>query len=260
LQICLVLAHDLRMLSRWRRWGRLNADDPPTDLVAEQVDDGEPPSRNGGDGTTAVPAHSNEESYEDHGEELFAIIDETGEGWGFDLDPGTVMKPLAITSAALFGFGILAGIPAGLALGRSEDAAGPEHLGKPKPRPTVGSALFALRAFLYGTLLCGTCGAAAAYATAYYYDVWTWRDFGAVMRRVVPKRRESIDNALSPLLNRMRRSASETLPGPMNTARDRFGDSRLGIYIRGGIEKAVTVTDTGHPTEPSEVQRKDVKP
>jgi hypothetical protein len=248
------------MLSRWRRWGRLNADDPPTDLVAEEVVDGEPQSRNAGDGTTAVPAHSNEESYEDHGEELFAIIDETGEGWGFDLDPATVMKPLAITSAALFGFGMLAGIPAGLALGRSEEAAGPEHLGKPKPRPTVGSALFAFRAFLYGTLLCGTCGAAAAYATAYYYDVWTWRDFGAVMRRVVPKRRESIDNALSPLLNRMRRSASETLPGPMNTARDRFGDSRLGIYIRGRIEKAVTVTDTGHPTEPSEVQRKDVNP
>jgi hypothetical protein len=176
-------------------------------------------------------------------EELFTVIDETGEGWGFDLEPATVIKPLAIASAALFGFGMLAGIPAGLALGQTEEAPSPENRGKTNHRPTPAGAFFALRAFTYGTLLCGTCGAAAAYATAYYYDAWTWHDFGAVMRRVVPKKRDAIDNRLSPLLDRMRRGATENLPGPMNRARDRFGESRIGMYIKHQIESAVTVPD-----------------
>jgi hypothetical protein len=192
-----------------------------------------------------VPPEHDPNPPPDTGEELFSVIDETGEGWGFDLEPATVIKPLAITSAALFGFGLLAGIPAGLALGQTEEAHGPGNRGRAKLRPTPAGAFFALRAFTYGTLLCGTCGAAAAYATAYYYDAWTWQDFGSVMRRVVPQRRDAIDSTLSPLLNRMRRGASENLPGPMNRARDRFGESRIGIYIRHQIESAVTIPDDG---------------
>lgn len=165
----------------------------------------------------------------------FAIIDESGEGWGFDLDPETVARPLAMASLGLFTAGALAGVPAGLALGRT---ANDDSGGKNKPRPTLGGALFALRAFVAGTALCAGAGAAAAYATAWKYDAWTWREFGAVMRDVVPKKREEIEGTVGPLLGSVRGAAADGLPGPTARAKDRFGESRIGQYIRAQIEEA----------------------
>lgn len=164
----------------------------------------------------------------------FVIIDESGEGWGFDLNPDTVARPLAMASLGLFTVGALAGIPAGLALGRSADDSG----GKNKPRPTLSGALFALRAFATGTALCAGLGAGVAYATAWRYDAWTWREFGAVMRDVVPKKREEIEGAVGPLLGSVRGAAADGLPGPTARAKDRFGESRIGQYIRAQIEEA----------------------
>lgn len=134
---------------------------------------------------------------------LFAIIDETGEGWGFELTPSTVAKPLAILGGVLFAVGAMAGVPAGLALGRSaaaaDDAAAPAPpaataAGRPAdppvaaattpaaaasaaapsrgaaPRPAAARAelsgvLFATKAFGLGTLLCAAGGAAAVVVT-----------------------------------------------------------------------------------------------
>lgn len=167
-------------------------------------------------------------------EELFTIIDETGEGWGFDLEPSVVAKPLAAVSGALFGFGMLAGIPAGIALGRAQD---PSESGK-KTRPTAGGAFMAFRAFVYGTMLCGAMGAAGAYAAAWYFDAWTWKDFGIAMRGVAPGVQRDIESAVNPVLNPIRRGASEGLPAPAAEARDRFGESRIGKYIKQQIELA----------------------
>lgn len=168
----------------------------------------------------------------------FAIIDESGEGWGFDLDPDTVARPLAMVSLGLFTAGALAGVPAGLALGRT---ANDDSGGKNKPRPTLGGALFALRAFVAGTALCAGAGAAAAYVVAWKYDAWTWSEFGAVMRDVVPKKRDDIEGAVGPLLGSVRGAAADGLPGPTARAKDRFGESRIGQYIRTQIEEATQV-------------------
>lgn len=162
------------------------------------------------------------------------IIDESGNGFGFDLDPATVAKPLAITSGVLFSLGALAGVPMGVAMGRSTEE-------KSKVKPTVGGALFAARAFLYGTLLCGAFGAVSMYATARYYDVWAWEEFGDVMRDVVPRKRDEIETTVAPLLASVREGATEGLPGPTEKAKDWFGESRVGIYIRGQIEEATTL-------------------
>lgn len=164
------------------------------------------------------------------------IIDESGEGFGFELNPATVAKPLAITSGVLFGFGAIAGIPMGIAMGRTAED-------KNKVKPTMGGAMFATRAFLYGTLLCGAFGAVSMYATARYYNVWTWQEFGEVMRHVVPQKREGIESTMSPLLSSVREGAAEGLPGPTEKAKDWFGQSKMGIYIRNQIEEATNVDE-----------------
>eukprot|EP00171_Calliarthron_tuberculosum_P020564 IDg20564t1 len=101
----------------------------------------------------------------DDSDELFHIIDETGEGWGFDLDPATVARPLAALTAGLFGLGMLAGVPAGLVIGRNQL----EQEGGKKVRPSISGFLFAARAFACGTALCGAMGAAGVFALRWYY-------------------------------------------------------------------------------------------
>lgn len=83
-------------------------------------------------------------------DELFQIIDESGEGLGFDLTPETLAKPFAIGAASLFTLGMMAGIPFGLALGRSQEAKGSSK----KVAPTMGGVKFAATTFGLGTLLC----------------------------------------------------------------------------------------------------------
>jgi hypothetical protein len=194
-----------------------------------------------GEVTESKSEHLTDSGTADSDEELFQIIDESGEGWGFELEPATVIKPLAMASAALFGFGMLAGIPAGIAIGQIEEGPASSNRSGRKLKPTAGGVFFAFRAFVYGTLLCGAFGATAAYATAYYYDTWTWKDFGDAMRVVVPKRRLALENAVTPWLEALRRGASERLPEPISRARDRFGDSRVGIYIKNKIERSTEV-------------------
>jgi hypothetical protein len=187
--------------------------------------------------------------------EIFSIVDEAGEGWGFDLDPATVVRPLAITSVMLFSLGMLAGIPAGITLGRSEEASSATpNMGK-NIKPTASCVWLAFRAFAYGTILCGACGAAATYATANYYDAWTWDEFGRVMRDVVPGKRETMEKSIAPWLEPVRVAAAGRLPGPVSHMKDRFCESRLGIYVRTRVENAaaaavdddVTNEDRGGP-------------
>lgn len=174
-----------------------------------------------------------------------SIIDESGTG--FDLSPSAVAGPLAATAGTLFALGIFAGVPAGIAMGRAgEDGK------NAKLRPSMGGAFFALRAFAYGTALCGATGAAAVYATAWYCDAWTWQDFGGVMRRVVPGTKGRMEDRLRPVLDRVRDGAESGLPGPVGKARDRFGDSFVGKYIKGKIENATTGLDEGEEDKGSE--------
>jgi hypothetical protein len=193
-----------------------------------------PPESSATAATAATSANASASTDAEAGEFEFAIIDESGEGFGFDLDPDTVGRPLALASLGLFSVGALAGIPAGIAMGR----AGEESSSSSKARPTLGGALFALRAFAYGTALCGALGAAGAYAVARHYDAWTWAEFGRVMREVVPRKREGIEGAVVPWLDSVRAGAEDGLPGPTARARDRFAESRVGTYIRTQIEEA----------------------
>lgn len=190
----------------------------------------------------SVAGGATEGSDENNNSELFQIIDETGEGWGFDLNPETVAKPLAAVTAGLFGLGMLAGIPAGLVIGRNQM----EQDGGKRVKPTKSGVLFAAKAFAYGSLLCGMMGAAGVYGLRWYYEVETFEEFGKAMRKAVPRRRMEMENGLGPLIKRIRSYASESLPVPLHNARERFRQSRAGVWVRshfegdgnGGEEKA----------------------
>lgn len=169
---------------------------------------------------------------EDSTTELFQIIDETGQGWGFELDPATVSRPLAMLTGGLFGLGMLAGIPAGLMVGRSQL----EQDGGKKVRPSLSGFFFAARAFMYGTALCGAMGAAGVYAVRWYYDAESFEEFGEAMRTTLPKRRQEMENGLGPAITRVRAMASESLPAPLARARERFRRSRAGVWVRSHFE------------------------
>lgn len=191
------------------------------------------------------------ELQDDNGTELFAIIDETGEGWGFDLNPETMARPIAIATGSLFGLGMLAGIPAGIAVGRSQ--VGKDSKAGPV-KPTMAGVLFATRAFLYGTLLCSAFGVAGFYGLKWYYDADTFEQFGARMRSAVPKRRQEMETGLGPVVSFIRSQASNSLPGPIQKVRERFQNSRAGVWMRSHFEADATSdrsTDTNKQPEKS---------
>lgn len=166
------------------------------------------------------------------GEELFQIIDETGEGWGFDLNPETVAKPLGAITGGLFGLGMLAGIPAGLMVARNQ--VGKE--GGKKVKPSMAGFFFASGAFVTGTMLCGAMGAAGFYGLKWYYDVDTFEGFGMAMREAVPRWRREMEAGLGPLITRIRSSASDSLPGPLERLRAKFRVSKTGVWVRSHFE------------------------
>lgn len=205
---------------------------------------------------------------------LFSIIDESGEGWGFELTPSTVAKPLALLGGVLFAVGAMAGVPAGIALGRSAAAAEDNAVAPPptpaglagrrggggvtpSPPAVVASAgakpsaaraelsgvLFAAKAFGLGTLLCMTGGAAAVYATHWSLGVNSIEDFAAVMREAVPRRREALEDTLAPVVGGLRGAAGGALPPVFDRARDRFQASGVGRWVRTHLESAVTIVD-----------------
>ena len=188
---------------------------------------------------------------EDSNQELFQIIDETGEGWGFDLTPETMVRPMLIATGSLFGMGMLAGIPAGLAVGRAQ-------LGSDSPaaqkqvKPTLGGFLFATRAFLYGTMLCGAFGVAGMYGLKWYFQADSFEEFGTAMRNVVPKRREEMEKGLDPVISRIRARASASLPEPVRRLQERFRRSSTGVWIRSrlGLE-----SDSDRPTDSANHER-----
>lgn len=186
------------------------------------------------------------------GEELFQIIDETGEGWGFDLTPETVTKPLATVTAGLFGLGMLAGIPAGLAVARNQ--VGKE--GGKKVKPSMAGFLFASGAFMTGTMLCGAMGAAGMYGLKWYYEVETFEEFGIAMRDAVPKRRREVEAGLGPLISRIRLSASDSLPGPLDRLREKFRQSKTGVWMRSHFELEPSIDAEG--SEKSDGNRNDL--
>lgn len=209
---------------------------------------------------------------------LFAIIDESGEGWGFELTPSTVAKPLALLGGVLFAVGAMAGVPAGIALGRSAAAAEdkapvppPSKAGlvggrgaggvassapvviasagaKPPAAPSaaraeLSGALFAAKAFGLGTLLCMTGGAVAVYATHWSLGVNSIEEFAAVMREAVPRRREALEGTLAPMVGGLRGAAGGALPPVFDRARERFQASAAGRWVRTHLESAVTIVD-----------------
>lgn len=175
--------------------------------------------------------------------ELFQIIDETGEGFGFDLTPQALARPLMIGTGTLFGVGMLAGVPIGLAMGRADES-GKGLPGSRPPRPTFEGLKFAASTFGLGTLLCAAMGASAFYAIKSYYRVETFEQFGAAMREAVPARRTEIEATLAPVLDSVRQAAGDTLPAPVERWQQRFSDSRLGHWISAQVESAVTATVT----------------
>lgn len=173
--------------------------------------------------------------------ELFAIIDESGEGFGFDITLETMARPIAIVAGTLFGVGMLAGVPLGIAMGRATEEG--KGTGKNKPKPTFEGLKFAAKTFTYGTLLCGAFGVAGFFGMKWYYQVESFEEFGRVMKVVVPEHRQSMENGLGPLLGRIRSDVGESLPAPFERFRDRFAQSRAGIWIREQIESSTVVED-----------------
>ncbi len=196
--------------------------------------------------STHTMASTPENANGDNGEELFQIIDETGEGWGFDLTPAVVMRPLASISATFLGLGMLAGIPAGLWVGRnqlSSDGA------KKKVRPTAEGFLFATKAFACGTALCGALGVAGFYTLRWYYSAETFEDFGREMRVVIPQRRAELENGLGPAVSQIRILARESLPAPLARLREKFEKSRTGVWLREQVANASTPPDELLPND-----------
>lgn len=191
------------------------------------------------------------DSQEGTDEELFAIIDETGEGFGFDLTPEALAKPLALGATALFGFGMLAGIPFGLAIGRAqEDGKG---IKSAKIRPTVESVKFAATAFGMGTLLCGVMGVTGFFGLKWYYNAETFEDFGNAMRQAVPVRRGEMERGLKPILDKVRKNAGDSLPGPMRKMQERFNQSRFGLWLKEQVDLSVMLDRESEPPSPSNV-------
>lgn len=174
--------------------------------------------------------------------ELFQIVDESGEGFGFELTPQALARPLAIGTASLFAVGMLAGIPVGIAMGRSDETRGSaSSSNKRAARPTLGGVKFAASAFGLGTLLCASMGVAAVYAVRTYYAVDTFDEFGRVMRQAVPARRKEMEENLSPLLDKVRKNASDNLPGPVQRLQQQYSDSRLGRWLRRQVDSSLTI-------------------
>ncbi len=90
--------------------------------------------------------------------------------------------------------------------------------------------------FFYGTMLCGAMGVAGFYGLKWYYDVDSFEEFGQAMRQAVPRRRREIETGLGPLLSRIRSRASDSLPGPIVKMREKFQQSRTGIWMRSRFE------------------------
>lgn len=182
--------------------------------------------------------------------ELFQIIDESGEGFGFDLTPSVLARPLAIGTLSLFGVGMLTGIPMGLAMGRSEET-GKKIKGGTRVKPSLEGLKFAASTFGLGSLLCTSIGIAGFYAIKSYYAVDSFEQFGHIMRESVPVKYSEIESTLSPVLRKVRKSAGDTLPAPMYRLRDRFANSRLGRYIQTQVESSVTILDDDHQQVPA---------
>lgn len=181
-------------------------------------------------------------------EELFAIIDETGEGFGFELTPEVLAKPLAIGTCALFGLGMMAGVPFGLAMGRSHEGKG-KGLKAAKVRPSLEGFKFAATTFGLGTLLCGAMGLAGFYGIKSYYDVETFEEFGNVMKQAMPIKRHQMEAGLKPVLDKVRQNAGDSLPGPMRRLQERFLQSRLGLWIKDHVDVSVAVAPESYADE-----------
>lgn len=192
-------------------------------------------------------------------QELFQIIDESGEGFGFDLTPDALARPLLLGTASLFGVGMLVGIPFGIAMGRTDEPGKRLSLSSgntARVKPTLDGVKFAASSFGLGTLLCAAMGLTAFYGIKSYYDVETFEEFGHIMRRTVPDKRAQIELSLSPLLRSVRTSASENLPAPVQRWRDRFGDSKFGRWLKGHIESSVNLVDDNELSNGTEIIEK----
>lgn len=170
--------------------------------------------------------------------ELFSIIDETGEGFGFEFTPETMAKPLAVGSSVLFALGMLAGVPFGLVMGRTQEGDG-KGIKTRKVRPSLDGLKFAATTFGLGTLLCGAMGVAGFYGIKRCYAVESFEEFGMVMRDAVPVKRQQMETGLKPILDKVRQNAGDSLPAPMRKLQERFLSSKFGSWVREQVEFSV---------------------
>lgn len=180
---------------------------------------------------------------------FFNVIDESGEGFGFDLTPENLFRPILIGTASLFGVGMLTGIPIGIAMGRSSEESNTRTTTiaskqgtKPPPRASFEGLKFAATTFGLGSLLCASMGVAGFYAVKTYYGVDSFEQFGHIMRSdVVPNRRKQMEDRLLPLLRSVRQTAGDTLPGPVRRLQKRFEGSRFGRWIKKQVDESVNI-------------------
>ncbi|CAN8073864.1 unnamed protein product [Agarophyton chilense] len=185
-------------------------------------------------------------------DELFQIIDESGEGFGFDLTPEALAKPFAIGATSVFSLGMLAGIPLGLAMARSQESKGTSR----QIRPSLEGVKFAATTFGLGTLLCGAMGVAGFYGLKTYYGVESFEEFGLKMRQVVPQKRSEMENGFGPALRFIRRNAGDNLPGPMKSLREKFRESRLGSWIKQQVDLTIVEEEAHQNTDSGEERSK----
>lgn len=218
-------------------------------------------------GAAPSDGEANKQEPELASEGFFNIIDESGEGFGFDLTPETMVRPVMIGTATLFGVGMLAGVPLGIAMGRSaEESSGSTKLsssisatastGAKQPvRPSMDGLKFAASTFGLGTLLCASMGVAGFYAIKSYYGVNSFEEFGHVMRTtVVPARRHQMESSLAPALNSLSQAAGDNLPTPVSRAQERFGGSRFGKWIKRLVDDSVTIVPDDDDSTPADAK------
>lgn len=187
--------------------------------------------------------------------ELFQIIDESGEGFGFELTPEALIRPILIGTGTLFGVGMLAGVPIGIAMGRSaEDSgrrgSGTKVVGKSPPRPSLDGLKFAATTFGLGTLLCASVGLVSFYSVKRYYQVETFEEFGQIMRKSIPNRRSQMESGLTPILESVRQTAGDGMPTFAQRWQRRIEHSRLGRWIKKQVDESVNIIASDEQLEP----------
>lgn len=185
----------------------------------------------------SAPKDVDAEPDDDEGD-LIRVIDESGEG--FQFTPSSVAKPLGIACLLLFGTGCAAGVPLGMAMGWGDSDHEKKKKGTrvriPDAKAQASGFAFALKAFAYGTLLCGALGIVGVYGIHRYFKVDSIQEFGEEMRVIVPRKRKTMEAYFEPGLKSIRSSAQQNLPAPLAGLQARFNRSVFGRWAKKNVQ------------------------